>query len=722
MSSKADIVTQPGALAGAWRAWTIEELPKWEFIIRTIAAGLCALWIAFRLGFSSPGTAITTVFIVSVPQSGQVLAKSFYRAIGTLVGAGVAVALVGTLAQERNLFLFLLAGWLGACTFGAAYFRGFQAYAFVLSGYTAGIIALPALSDVPQVFDIALFRVSEVLLGIICAGVFADLLFPRRTSDLILKAVRGGFAEFIDYLQSARDGSRTRAQLQQANFGFITEAVQFELLRESSYFENPEVRVRSARLRLFNAEFMGATTAFHGYFAMIGRVRRRGDDALADHFGLIGNDLLALMRPGGKPPANAAEARQALTRLLAFSETLPARYAAARAIVAREDNADERAIRFDTIARQFDRFITQLTQYTEAYASLETLRGDLPHPAPTFAPHTETLSALLMGVRAFLAVIIVGAFWVATAWPAGSGAVLIAGVVCALFAAAPRAEVAGRNLLIGFALAVPLAAVVHLTVLPQLDGFGLFCVGVLPFLMASTYAMATPAVATIGLGFNLNFLILVGFSNTMVYDIAGLLNNGIAQLIGGLAGLLMLTVVLPTRPQWVTRRMRAAMRGHAAEACYEALPGLRARFESRTRDLLVQLVSIAAQTPEQHRLQLAQALAVLDLGDAVIHLRRAARDAQMRAVETLPTLQSIEKLLLQPTSEHRDAARRQVREALGRLRDERRQRGDADDTHPRWRLHTNLVRILGIVGDDTWFADLNLAPADMPAGAAADAA
>lgn len=707
----------PGALVAALRAWTIEELPKWTFIIRTIAAGLCALWIAFRLGLSSPGTAITTVFIVSVPQSGQVLAKGFYRAIGTLVGAAVAVALVGSLAQERNTFLFLLAAWLGVCTFGAAYFRGFQAYAFVLSGYTAGLIALPALSSVDQVFDIALFRVSEVLLGIFCAGVFADLLFPRRTSDLILKAVRGSFAEFIVYLQSARDGSRTRAQLQQANFGFVTEAVQFELLRESGYFENPEVRLRSARLRLFNAEFMGATTAFHGYFAMIARTRRRGDGALADHFGLIGDDLLALMHSGGKPPATAAEARQMLTRLIEFRETLPGRYAAARARAAQEDNADERVISFDTIARQFDRFMIQLTQYTQAYASLETLSGKLPHPAPTFAPHTETLGAVLMGLRAFLSVIIVAAFWVATAWPAGSAAVLIAGVVCALFAAAPRAEIAARNLLIGFALALPVAAVVHLAILPQLDGFGLFCAGVLPFLMASTYAMTTPAVAAIGLGFNLNFLVLAGFSNTMVYDPIGLFNNGIAQLIGGLAGLLMLTVALPTRPRWITDRMRLALRRHAAEACHEPLDGLRARFESRTRDLLVQLISIAAQTPEQHRVQLAQALAVLDLGDAVIHLRRAARDADMPLNEQQATLQALELLLLKPTEEHRLNARRVVRDGLGRLRDERRQRGDTDDTHPRWRLHTNLVRILGIVADDPWFADLNLSPAGVPAHA-----
>jgi uncharacterized membrane protein YccC len=573
---------------------------------------------------------------------------------------------------------------------------------------------------VPQVFDIALFRVSEVLLGILCAGVFADLLFPRRTSDLILQSGATAASPSSSIIcSSARDGSRTRAQLQQANYGFVTEAVQFELLRESSYFENPEVRVRSARLRLFNAEFMGVTTAFHGYFAMIGRTRRRGDNALADLFGLIGNDLLATIRPGGKPPASAAEARATLTRLLAFREALPARFAAARALVAQQDEADERCISFDTIARQFDRFMVQLTQYTEAYASLETLRGRLPHPPPTFAPHTETLGAVLMGARAFLTVIIVAAFWVATAWPAGSGAVLIAGVVCALFAAAPRAEVAARNLLIGFALAIPFAAVLHLAVLPQLDGFALFCVGVLPFLMASTYAMATPAIAAVGLGFNLNFLVLVGFSNSMVYDALGLFNNGIAQVLGGLAGLLMLTVALPTRPQWITDRMRLALRAHAAEACYQDLPGLRARFDSRTRDLLVQLISIAAQTPEQHRVQLAQALAVLDLGDAVIHLRRAARDAD----------NARRQKRCRHLREHREAccwSRRQniatPRVAKCAMRSgplaRRAPRVAATSTTriragactPTWCAFSASSR------DDTWFADLNLSSADVPAG------
>jgi uncharacterized membrane protein YccC len=698
-------------LAAALADWRRSELPKWLYVFRTIAAGLTALWIAYRLGFSSPSTALLTVFIVSVPQAGQVLAKSFYRVLGTLAGAVIAVLLVGTLVQQRDLFVVLLAGWLGLCTFGAAYFRGFQAYAFVLAGYSAAIIAIPSLETVSQIFDVALFRVSEVMLGILCAGVYADLLFPTRTSELLIHAVRGSYARFIDYLLKARNRELDRSGLQDANLSFIGDALQFEALRESSYFENPEARVRSGRLRLFNAYFMRTGTAFHGYYAMINRIRRRGDEALAERLRGFGTALLAAVRLDGHAPATAAEARLALARLATFREHLPELMVEGRAAVRHEAGAGARVIEFDALGRQFERLVEQLVQFTEAYSALEQLRGRAPHVAPRFFPHTEPLGAAIMGLRAFLTVLLMAAFWIATAWPAGGGAMLISGVICALFAAAPRPEAAARTLLIGFVLALPAAALFQFGVLPRLDGFDLFCAAVAPVLMASTYAMATPAVAGIGLGFNLMFLTLTGFSNLTLFDPAALLNNGIGQILGVGVALLMFSVLIPSRPAWFARRLRRALRRHAANACRASLPGLRARFESRTRDLLIQLISRADRSHDEHRAQLAQALALLDLGDAVIHLRRAARDvarAQARSIGELPaTLRAIERLLLEPTAAHRDAAHVALRSDLDRwyaLLTAGDHHAAADD--PRWRLHTDLVRILGIVDDDTWYADL----------------
>jgi len=108
----------------------------WIFAAKTTASALVALLVAFTFNLDQPYWALLTVFIVSQPQSGLVLAKSFYRIIGTVIGAAVALLLVALFAQERVLFLGALALWIGFCTFGSQHARNFAAYSFVLSGYT----------------------------------------------------------------------------------------------------------------------------------------------------------------------------------------------------------------------------------------------------------------------------------------------------------------------------------------------------------------------------------------------------------------------------------------------------------------------------------------------------------------------------------------------------------------------------------------------------------
>src|SRR5260370_22569402 len=84
----------------------------WIFAAKTTASALIALLVAFTFNLNQPYWALLTVFIVSMPQqSGLVLAKSFYRIIGTVIGAAVALLLVALCAQQRVLFLVGLALW-----------------------------------------------------------------------------------------------------------------------------------------------------------------------------------------------------------------------------------------------------------------------------------------------------------------------------------------------------------------------------------------------------------------------------------------------------------------------------------------------------------------------------------------------------------------------------------------------------------------------------------
>src|SRR6185295_15367652 len=197
------------------RAGTIEAIvsPNWTpliFAAKTTASGLLALLVAFTFNLDQPYWALLTVFVVSQPQqSGQVLAKSVYRVIGTLIGAAVALLFVALFAQERVLFLGALAFWIGLCAFGSQYARNFTAYSFVLSGYTVAIVGIPGALDAGNAFFIATGRVTEVCLGIIVAATISHIILPSSLGTQLWQAVVSSREALADYVLALFEPSDT---------------------------------------------------------------------------------------------------------------------------------------------------------------------------------------------------------------------------------------------------------------------------------------------------------------------------------------------------------------------------------------------------------------------------------------------------------------------------------------------------------------------------------
>src|SRR6266481_7451265 len=231
MSSRADAIRRPpvaaapigaaasaggvGPGAGSAKPMLDPKWIPWIFAAKTTASGLLALLVAFTFNLDQPYWALLTVFIVSQPQqSGLVLAKSFYRIIGTVIGAGVALLLVGLCAQERVLFLGGLALWIGICTFGSQYARNLAAYSFVLSGYTVAIVGIPGALDAGNAFFIAVGRVTEISLGIIVAATVSHVVLPSSLAPSLWQAVadaRVGLADYAVALFGAADTGPLRA-------------------------------------------------------------------------------------------------------------------------------------------------------------------------------------------------------------------------------------------------------------------------------------------------------------------------------------------------------------------------------------------------------------------------------------------------------------------------------------------------------------------------------
>jgi hypothetical protein len=193
------------AFACAMSDWARTDGLAWIHVFKTVSAALLALLIAMRLDLPQPRTAMTTVFIVMLPQSGMVIAKSFYRLCGTMVGLIVMLVLVALFSQQRVLFLSSTAVWVGICTAGAARNRHFKSYGFVLAGYTAALIGIPAAQQPDGAFLSAMTRAVEVTLGIACSGAVSALVFPQYAGEQIRTTIRelpGGrsrsFAKRID--------------------------------------------------------------------------------------------------------------------------------------------------------------------------------------------------------------------------------------------------------------------------------------------------------------------------------------------------------------------------------------------------------------------------------------------------------------------------------------------------------------------------------------------
>src|ERR1700686_1598097 len=162
--------------------------PPLLFGLRLWAAVCLALYVAFWLELDNAYWAGTSAALVCQPHLGASLRKGWFRMIGTLIGAVVIVVLSGLFPQNRFGFLVGLALWGGACALVATLLRNFAAYAAALAGFTAAIIASDQLGATGgpngQAFMLAVYRVSEIWIGIVSAGIvlagtdFGDA--PRR--------------------------------------------------------------------------------------------------------------------------------------------------------------------------------------------------------------------------------------------------------------------------------------------------------------------------------------------------------------------------------------------------------------------------------------------------------------------------------------------------------------------------------------------------------------
>ncbi|WP_242538553.1 FUSC family protein [Trinickia acidisoli] len=651
------------ALQTAFVDWARTDGLTWVYLLKALTAAFLALGIAMRLDLPGPRTAMTTVFIVMQPQSGAILAKSFYRIGGTLVGLVATLCLIAVFAPQRELFLGALALWTGICTAGAARNRNFRSYGFLLAGYTAALIGIPAAQHPDGAFLSALTRAAEVTLGVLCAGVVGALVFPQHASLQMRTTVRARFSAFVEYVAATLSGRVERTQIERTNARFLAEIVGFEAMRSVAVFEGPETRGRSGRLARLNSEFMTASTRFHALHQLMNRLRGAGATqavaALEPYF----EELAPLLHMPGEPVLTALDAAGSARKLEAFKAALPRRVREKRAALARRH--DFPLLDFDTASELLYRFVEDMHAYTLTYASLAASTHERERSPERYEPKTNVALTLVAGVRGAIIMAVLSAFWIASAWPNGSMLVLNAAAVCALASSSPRPTRMAYQMAAGTVLATLLGFLVVFGIYPHIDGFPLLCVALTPALALGIWMTTRPKLAGYGAGYCIFFCVLAGPDNLVRYDPAGYANDALALVLSMVVSAIAFAVLLPPSTPWLRRHLLGDLRRQVVLACTAPLARVRSRFESRARDLAFQAHALMEHDAAGQRDALAWLIAVLEVGQAVIDLRRelAALPNDARYARTMPWRRSIAQsaktltaLFARPTDARLDAA------------------------------------------------------------------
>jgi len=584
--------------------------PPLLFGLRLWASVCLALYIAFWLQLDNASWAGTSAALVCQPLLGASLRKGWFRMIGTLVGAAGIVMLTACFPQSRVGFLVGLALWGAACALVATLLRNFASYAAALAGYTAAIIASDELGAVGgangEAFTLAITRVSEIWIGIVCAGiVLAGTDFgaaPRRLAALLagLSAeIASRFGAALTLAESAL------SDMQPVRRELVRQVIALDSVIDQAIGESSRLHYHS---QVLQTAMGGLFEALAGWSAVVWRLARLPDDKARQEADAVLNSVPLELRSA--PPQGGATSwvadpvgmrrmcDAAVLRLIASPAGTPS---------------------LRLLTDQTARLLTGLSDVFDGLALLvaDPARHQNLHRARLHVP--DWLPALVNAGRALVTIVAVEVFWIITAWPNGALAITFAAISVIIFA--PKADVAyaaAMSFMVGVGLAAVCAAIVAFAGLPNVETFAGFSIVMGLFLVPAGALMAQPWQPTMFAALAGNFVPLLAPANQTSYDTVQFYNAALAIVLGCGAAALSFRLLPPLSPAEQSERLLALTLRDLRRLATAAIHWRRDDWDNRMYGRL------AALPDQAEPLQRAQLLAALSVGTEIIRLRHMA--------------------------------------------------------------------------------------------------
>ena len=174
-------------------------LPLKVAIALTLAI-VSALW----LGWERPYWAGFAVVVMAATEtSGHSLKKGRHRLLGTLLGVMAAFLLVGSFAQQPLPFLLCYSLFAALCVYLQGNPRNGYMWTICLMVCSLVLVMGKLLPELT--FSMAVLRVQETVLGILCFTLVFSLLWPSSSRSVVISTLRLYFENQVKQLQIAKN-------------------------------------------------------------------------------------------------------------------------------------------------------------------------------------------------------------------------------------------------------------------------------------------------------------------------------------------------------------------------------------------------------------------------------------------------------------------------------------------------------------------------------------
>jgi uncharacterized membrane protein YccC len=589
------------------------DLRKAIFSINSFAAAMLALYVGLSIGLPRPYWAMVTVYITAQPLSGALRSRAVYMALGTLLGAGAAVALIPNLVDAPVLLSLALALWAGFCLFISLMDRTPRAYIFMLAGYTTAIVGFPCVTVPNTVFDVAVSRVEEILLGIICVSLTHSLIFPQPVTGVLTARINQVLSSASAWVREALNGHRS-SEMDRERRRLAADVTELHLLSTHLPFDAAPAPLIIGAVRALQERLSMLLPLATAIEDRLEALKVHGHPLEPDFQHLIG-DVRDFANAGSITSGDRAE------RL-------------AQACVALEPAIDVVSDWPTLLKANLLRRLGELIHAVQDCRDLSVcIRDPSSRPPARLDPlvragaehplHRDPGLALRSAAACVLAILLCCAMWISTAWPTGAVAAMWAAISCALFATRDDPAPAIFNFLIYAAISLPVTALYLFAILPSIDGFALLALSLAPVLLVVGYIQANAIGAGRAIPFVFIFASTLGLQETFSANFASFANTSLAYFVGLGVALVITRLIRSAGAGWTAWRiLRSGWREIAGLAQSRSAPD-RMAWTSRMLDRLGLLTPRLALASADETLMATDALNDLRIGLNVVDLQLA---------------------------------------------------------------------------------------------------